>query len=153
MTVTVLPSTALPLSVVRCCTFKHNSVTVINPQHGHCASTPITVPTLGGWKRNGVCYVKYIYKAQTVTRRGSGHLLPVFGCGWYVNIANCFLIRCESVTRILKLYRDHYRAGGNLSALMDDGPVSRNFNIKTQALMGRWGKHQTDGFVRRSHVT
>lgn len=81
-------------------------------------------------------------ETQTVTLRGSG-LLLMEDCGWYVSVANCFLIRCESVSRILILFRDHYGARGNLSVLIDDSVVSRNFNIKTQRLMGRWKEHQT----------
>lgn len=138
--VMVVFSTAISPPVVHCYIFKHNSVTVVNLRHDHCVSAPISCTGFRGL-REMKCVVWSIYEAQTVTLRGSGHLL-VWGCGWYVSITNCFLIRCESVSCILILFRDHYRAGGNLSVLMDDSGVSRNFNIKTKGLMGRWEEHQ-----------
>lgn len=59
MDIIMVSSAALSLPVVHCCIFKL-SVTVINPQPGHCASAPTSALALEGWDRMEVWSVKFI---------------------------------------------------------------------------------------------
>ena len=90
--------------------------------------------------RDVKCVCIYIYEAQSVTLHGDGCLLLVQDCGLYVNITNCFLIRCESVSCILILFRDHYGAIGNSSLLMDDASSQQEFPHQDQWSDGRMGE-------------
>ena len=128
----------LSITVSRSLTY---GVTTVSPH-------PLAAPTLGDEEKWSVwCEVYMKHKLRLSGAVG------ICLCRAVADITNCFLIRCKSVSRILILFRDHYRARENLSVLMDDRRVSRNFNTRTKGPMGRWEEHQTDGFICCSHIT
>lgn len=56
-------------------------------------------------------WVREDKSTNSESRRGKNAVLLVLYRGWYGIVANCFPIRCESASRILVLFWDHYGEG------------------------------------------